>query len=503
MDTKSLLLKNAQKYQNKPALIFNDKAISFSQLKDIVLKLACALGAAGIEKHDKVAIYLANSPEYIYSYLALFSLGITVIPLDFMLKEEEIIACLRHSETKALIAQPRHGISLAKIKNETESLQKVIIKGESSEEIEAIGFDEILSKAKAEITENEISPDDDALIMYTSGTGGSPKGVLLSYRHLSGSPEAMKYFVDLTDSDVKLNCLPLSHSGGLIYLQNSLIFGITLILMERFSPLEFLKLIEKHRVSCFHIVPSMYYAILQLKEFEKHDLSSLRWMVVFGAPSAPDVLRRFNQHCPNTHLLNGWGLTETCPPNTVIPLGSKNIASVGKPAPWVEIAIIDEQDEPVAPGEIGEIAIKSWVVMKGYYKNPEETKRVLKNGWFYTGDLGRFDEEGFLYIAGRKKEMIKVSGQLVYAPEVEAVIQKHHDVLEAAVIGAPDELRGETVKAFVVKNSQSILSENELRIFCQEHLAHFKVPHAIKFIDSLPKNRTGKIDKELLKRSTK
>ncbi|MDP1853821.1 MAG: AMP-binding protein [Candidatus Omnitrophota bacterium] len=504
MDTKSFLIKNAQKYPDKPALIFNDKTISFSQLKDIVFKLACALSIVGIKKQDKVAIYLANSPEYIYSYLALFSLGAVVIPLDFMLKEEEIILYLRHSEAKALIAQPRHGISLAKIKNEAEPLQKVIIKGESSEEIKtSIDFDKILNEAKTKITENEISPDDDALIMYTSGTSGLPKGVLLNYRHLDGSPEAMRYFVDLTDTDIKLCCLPLSHSGGLIYLQNSLIFGITLILMERFSPLEFLKLIEKYRVSCFHIVPSMYYAILQLKEFEKHDLSSLRWMVVFGAPSAPEVLARFNQHCPNTHLLNGWGLTETCPPNTVIPLGSKNIASVGKPAPWVQIAVIDEFSEPVAPGEIGEIAIKSWVVMKGYYKNTEETNRVLKNGWFHTGDLGRFDEDGFLYIAGRKKEMIKAAGQLVYAPEVESVIQKHQDIIETAVIGMPDKLRGEIVKAFVVKSNQSALTEKDLRVFCEQHLAHFKVPHAIEFIDSLPKNRTGKIDKELLKRSSK
>lgn len=498
MDTLNLLIKNAKIFPDKAALVFRNNCVSFSQLKDAVLRLAGGLKNLGIKSGDKIAIYLPNCPEYVYSYLALFTLGATVVPLDFMFKGEELISCLNHSETKFLIAAQKPGLSLNDIKKQVGSLQKVIFVGQKIEG--CLNLEEVLNSLEPQAPETKISEDDNALIMYTSGTSGNPKGVLLSYKHLSGSPQAMKHFVDLSDKDVKLCCLPLSHSGGLIYIQNLLVFGITLILMERFSPLEFLKNIEKYKVTCFHIVPSMYYAVLQLKEFQTHDLSSLRWMVVFGAPSTPEVLARFNQYCPNTHLLNGWGLTETCPPNTVIPLGSKNIASIGKPAPWIEIKIVGDDDEPVAPGAIGEIAIKSWVVMKGYYKNPEETNRVLKNGWFYTGDLGRFDENGLLYIAGRKKEMIKVAGQIVYAPEVEAAIQKHPDITEVAVIGVPDKLRGENIKAFVAKNSQSALNETELRIFCQKHLAHFKVPHTIEFMDTLPKNRTGKIDKELLKK---
>lgn len=497
MDTVKLLIHNAKISPDKPALIFKDNAVSFSQLKDNVFKLAEALKKKGVKRQDKAAIYLPNCLEYIYSYLALFSLGATVVPLDFMFKNEELISCLSHSETKFLITARKPDVSLEEIKKQVKSLENIIILGKDSGEF--ISFEEIMHNSESIAPQNHFSETDDALIMYTSGTSGNPKGVLLTYKHLSGSPEAMKYFVDLTEKDIKLSSLPLSHSGGLIYIQNCISFNITLVLMERFSPLEFLKNIERYLVTCFHIVPSMYYAILQLKEFESYDLSSLRWMVVFGAPSSPDVLARFNQYCPNTHLLNGWGLTETCPPNTVITLGSKNIASVGKPAPWIEIKIVSTEGEPVAPGEIGEIAIKSWVVMKSYYKDPQETNRVIKNGWFYTGDLGRFDEERFLYIAGRKKEMIKVSGQLVYAPEVEAALHKHQDILEAAVIGVPDKLRGEIVKAFIVKNKNSGLCESDLRVFCQEHLAHFKVPHKIEFVGSLPKNRAGKVDKEALK----
>lgn len=497
MDTRKLLIKNAEISPHKPALIFKDRAISFRQLKDIVFQLSAGLKRIGVKKQDKIALYLPNCPEYIYSYLALFCLGATIVPLDFMLKEEELVSCLNHARTSLLIARPKHELSLNSLKEKVKSLNNILVLGPDSDNF--LNFDEILNSAKSIIPKNDISDTDEALIMYTSGTSGNPKGVLLTCKHLSGSPEAMKFFVDLTDKDVKLCCLPLSHSGGLIYIQNCLVFNITLVLMERFFPLDFLKNIQKYRVTCFHIVPAMYYAILQLKEFEKYDLSSLRWMVVFGAPSAPSVLKRFRQYCPNAHLLNGWGLTETCPPNTVIPLGSKNIQSVGKSAPWIEIKIFDQNNNEVALGSAGEIAIRSWVVMKGYYKNPKDTDAVLKNGWFYTGDLGRFDKDGFLYIVGRKKEAIKVSGQLVYAPEVEATIHNHEHILETAVIGLPDRLRGETIKAFVVKNSRSNLSEKDLRIFCQEHLAHFKVPHKIEFVESLPKTRSGKIDKEVLK----
>ena len=313
---------------------------------------------------------------------------------------------------------------------------------------------------------------------------------------------AMKHFVDLSDRDVKLCALPLSHIGGFIYIQNSIHFGITLILMDRFNPFEFLGLIDRFKVTCFHIVPPMYTAILALKQIEKFDLSSLRWMVVFGAPSSPDILERFHRYCPNAKLLNGWGMTETCPPNTVTPMDSDKIASVGKPAPTCEIKIFDEPDREVAPGEIGEIVIRGWVVMAGYYKDPETTAELMRNGWFHTGDLGRFDAEGFLYIVGRKKEMIKVGGQIVYAPEVESALYKHAAVAEAAVIGVPDPLRGEAVKAFVVLKEVAGVSVEDLRYFAREHLAHFKVPHSIEFRPSLPKNRTGKIDKELLKQET-
>ena len=499
MDVYSILQQSASRFGTKPALIFKDQTISFSELKLKVFQLAHGLGALSVKKSSKIALFLPNSPQYVYSYLASFCLGATVVPLDFMLKNDELISCLNHSQTEILIACPKAEVDFSEIKKYVPSLKTVIVLGETQAVNWQMPFHALLSGEG--IAPASISPTDPCMIMYTSGTTGNPKGILLNYRHLDGSPEAMKYFVDLTETDIKLCAIPLSHIGGFIYIQNCIIFGITLVLMERFHPLEFLKNVAQYQVTCFHIVPAMYTALLMLKTIDQFDLSSLRWVVVFGAPSSPDVLERFHRYCPNAQLLNGWGMTETCPPNTVTPLNSNRIESVGKPAPNCEINIVDDNDQPLPIGEIGEIVIRGWVVMQEYYKDPQATQEAKCNGWFHTGDLGRFDDQGFLYIVGRKKEMIKVSGQIVYAPEVENVLYQHEAVQEAAVVGMADSLRGELVKAFVVLKPQVELSVEQLRYFAREHLANFKVPHTIEIRESLPKNRTGKIDKEILKQA--
>ncbi len=497
MDIQKILLAAAERFPQKAALIYREETVSFQQLQEMVLQVANALLLEGIQKSEKIGIFLPNCPEYLYSYLAIFCLGAVGIPLDYMLKMDELISCLRHSEATVLIAQTNPAVSLDELKKAVPSLKTIILLGPHSGNFHS--FTNLTRRAPAHPISITTTETDPALIMYTSGTTGKPKGILLNYRHLEGSPRAMEYFVDLTERDVKLCALPLSHVGGFIYIQNCIMFGITLILMDRFNPFEFLGLIARYRVTCFHIVPAMYTAILTLKQIEKFDLSSLRWVVVFGAPGSPDILQRFHQYCPNAQLLNGWGMTETCPPNTVTPLGSNRIESVGKPSPHCEIKIFDEEDKEIPVGKIGEIVIRGWVVMEGYYKDPEATAMAKRHGWFHTGDLGRFDQEGFLYIVGRKKEMIKVGGQIVYAPEVESAFYKHEAVAEAAVIGVPDQLRGEAVKAFVVLKEKGSIASEDLRYFLRDHLAHFKVPQSVEIREALPKNRTGKVDKELLK----
>jgi acyl-CoA synthetase (AMP-forming)/AMP-acid ligase II len=492
------LFKEQTKFPDKPAIIFKDEAISFRQLKERVFQLADSLNQLGLKKQDKVAVYLPNWPEYVYSYLAAWCCGATCVPLDFMLTEDELISCISHCEAEFLIAKPKSAFSLHDLKKKCNTLKEIVTCHEKIEPF--LFFEDLIHKGKPKIPETKISDKDYAIIFYTSGTTGKPKGVLVNYLQLGAPAKSMDFFVGgIKDSDITLCALPFSHLGGLIYIQNCIFHGLTFVLMERFIPLEFLKHIHNYKITCFWIVPSMYYAFLELKEFETFDLASLRWIVTFGASSSPDALRRFHRFCPNAHLLNGWGLTETNAPTTVLPLGSNKIESVGRPAPWIEIKLFDDSGRQVPQGEVGEVGVKSWVVTDGYYKNPTLTTQTIRNGYFHTGDLGRFDSEGHLYIVGRIKEMIKVAGEIVFETEVESAIHKHPAVLETAVIGVPDKLRGEVPKAFVVLKERQAVLEEGLRYFLRQHLAHFKIPHYFEFVDSLPKNRAGKIDKEKLR----
>ena len=499
MNVINVLEKCAKDYQSKPAVIFGETQISFAQLRDKVFSFSQSLLKLRVKRGDKVAIYLPNWLEYIISYLAIWSVGACAVPLDFMLTEDEIVSCLSHSETKILITKHKANVSFTNLKA-TLPLLKNIISCRSKEE-GVLSFEELLTQGENQAPEVEIKDKEYAIIFYTSGTTGKPKGVLISYAQLDAPPKSMAFFVnaDLSSKDITLCALPLSHLGGLIYIQNTITFGLTLVLMERFLPLDFLRNVQNYKVNFFWIVPSMYYALLQLKEFETFNLSTLRWIVTFGASNSPDALRRFHQFCPKACLLNGWGLTETNAPTVVLPMGSKNIESVGRPAPWIEVKVFDDNGQELKVNKVGEVAVKSWVVTDGYLKDEKLTRQSIRNGWFYTGDLGRFDAEGFLYIVGRKKEMIKVGGEIVFEPEVELVLLRHPDIVEAAVVGVADKLRGELPKAFLVVKEGKSIPEEDLRYFLRQHLAHFKIPHYFEFCVELPKNRTGKIDKERLR----
>lgn len=498
MNIPQIIEKNFSKTLAQPALIFNDKAVTFGECKEIVFKFANGLKDLGIKRQDKVAVYLPNCPEYVYSYLALWSIGATVVPLDFMLTDYELESCISHSEARFLIAKDKEGFSAQQLKQKLPLLKDIIFCEGKKEGF--LSFEEILNKGKNIDPKVEVKDSDYAIIFYTSGTTGKPKGVLTSYKQLEAPVKNITYFVkDFSDQEVEVAAVPFSHLGGLVYILNFLFLTSRLVIMDRFLPLDFLKNVERYKATSFFVVPSMFYAFLRLKELENLNLSSLKWIDCFGAPSSPDALRRFHSVCPQAVFYHGWGMTETNAPTTCTPSGSNKLESVGKPAPGYEIKIFDNNDKELPLGQIGEIVVRGWVVTDGYYKDPELTKYVMRSGWFHTEDLGKFDEESFLYIMGRKKEMIKVAGEIVFEPEIEAVLQKHPEVAEAAVIGVPDKLRGEVPRAFVVLKEGSSLDEEKLRYFSREHLAHFKIPHSFIFTNALPKNRAGKIDKVQLK----
>jgi acyl-CoA synthetase (AMP-forming)/AMP-acid ligase II len=500
MSIVQLLESKAKEFPDKPTIIFKDQPITFSQLKDESFKLANSLINLGIKKGDKIAIYIPNCPEYVYSYLAIWSCGACAVPLDFMLTEEELVSCINHSGSKTLIIKFKNDISsLVSLKEKCPALEKIIL---CQERIDGfLCIEGLIERETSKFKAVDISDKDYACIFYTSGTTGKPKGVLCNYLQLTAPAKAMAYFVDLNEKDIALcSAIPFSHLGGLVFIQAILFLGTTVVLMDRFIPHEVLKNIQNYKVTCMWLVPSMYYAILQLKEFETFDLSSLNWINSFGAPSSADQLRRFHKYCPQAEFFHGWGMTETQGPSVVTSRGSKKIESVGKSAPWIEVKIFNEEDCEVPLGCVGEVVLRSWVVTDGYYKDPQLTAQTIRNGWFHTGDLGRFDAEGDLYIVGRIKEMIKVAGEIVFEAEIESALHKHPNVAEVAVIGALDNLRGEVPKAYVVLKEDSGLSIEDLRFFCRQHLAHFKIPHYFEFVKGLPKTRSGKIDKEKLRK---
>lgn len=498
MNIRQFLIKQAENNSQKKGLIFSAQATDFFQLKDISFRLSNSLLRLGLNKGDRVAIFLSNCPEAVFSFLGGFSIGAVIVPLDFMLTEEEVVHFLNHSQTKVLIAQPKKDLNLRNIKDKCPGLEAIIV---CKQRVEGFLFwDYVLESSEAQEPEIEINDNDVSSIFYTSGSTGHPKGVVLTYKHLSNPSRTIDYFLKISEKDTFLcGGVPFSHIGGLVYILLMVQFGSGLVLMERFQPLEFIKNIDNHKVTIFCIVPAMYIAILSLKESDKFDLSSLRFAVVFGAPSSAVLLKRFNKICPNARLSNGWGMTETAAPNCMLEPGLDKIHSIGKFAPGMQAKIVDESEKELGFNSRGELWVKGEAVMLEYYKEPKLTKEVLtKDSWLKTGDIAYYDAEGLFYIVGRKKDMIKVAGEIVFPAEVEEKMQRYPKIKEAAVIGIADDLRGEVPKAFVVVNPGEELNEQGLKEYLKKYLAHFKIPHYFEVVNELPKNKTGKIDKQAL-----
>ncbi len=490
MDIARELESRAARSPDKPAFLFKDNPITFGQLYEQTARLAHAFSRLGVGPGDRVGLYLPNTPDYARSFLACLAMGAVAVPIHYG-SRSEVAACLNHADAKILLTSRAAALDVEALKREVASLTHII---HAENELDAM-----MAEASADPSSfRSPSESDPAIVFYTTGTTGRPKGVLWRARHLDNAPRIMEYFLGLGEEDVTICAVPLSHSGGLVYLQNCVGCGVTTVLQPAFSPPHFIQAVRAYGVTCFHIVPAMMEAISRLPRLDTLCLPSVRWAAVFGAPSSPDLIARFERLCPNAKLFSGYGLTETSPPTTLPPLDRIKPASVGVAPPWIEMAILDDENRALPPGQIGEIAFKGWIVAE-YYRDPELTRSVMGHGWFHTGDLGECDEEGYLYIRGRKKEVIIVGGLNVYADEVEFVLTRHPAVREAAVVGIPHAQRGEQVKAVVVLNEGRTATAKELIAYCREHLANYKVPRLVEFRDALPRVGIGKVNKNLLK----
>jgi long-chain acyl-CoA synthetase len=477
------------------ALRLNQFALSYAQLDRAARGVAYGLRQRGIGPGDHVALMIPNVPEFSIAYFGILYAGCTVIPLNVLLTAPEVAYHLQDSETRLLIAHRLFAEPASKGAREA-GVPLVWSSGDAPDEENLVAM---AQGAPLEVM-HQTQATDTAVILYTSGTTGKAKGAELTHSNLLlNCAVVVPKLLPLTNDHVALAALPLFHSFGQTCIQNaSIAAGGTFTLLPRFSPEEALALIERDRVTLFAGVPTMYFAILH-HIGSARDLSSLRYCMSGGAAMPVEVMRAFEEKY-RIEILEGFGLSETSPVASFNMLDRpRKPGSIGYPVWGVEMAILDDVDQPLPDGERGEICVRGHNVMKGYWKRPEATKDAVRNGWFHTGDIGIRDHTGSYTIVDRKKDMIIRGGFNVYPREVEEVLYTHPAVLEAAVVGVIHESHGEEVKAVLALRAGQELTANEVIAFCKERLAAYKYPRLIEFRDALPKGPTGKILKRELR----
>ncbi|MEY4513366.1 MAG: hypothetical protein RLZZ450_5488 [Pseudomonadota bacterium] len=502
----SLLRASAQKTPNNTAIIIGDTTISYAQLHGLSQKFAGGLAKLGLKPGQHVALMLPNVPQFTIAYFGSHYAATPVVPLNVLLTPDEVAYHLEDSDAVALVVwegfypQAKAGFARAA------SCKHLIVAKASPTDFTAaegeVNFTALVGTSDPVRELPPTSPDDTAVVLYTSGTTGKPKGAELTHFNMFYNAEyAGTKLLPPQPDGVALCTLPLFHSFGQTSVQNAtLLQGGTLVLLPRFEPKPALELMQKHKVTTFAGVPTMYFALLNHPEAKNYDLSSLRYAVSGGSPMPVEVMNAFYSKY-DVKILEGYGLSETSPTASfnVLDRPTKP-GSIGVPIQHVEFKLVDANDREITEPHVpGEICIKGVNVMKGYYKRPEVNAEAIKNGWFYTGDVAHRDEDGYYFIVDRKKDMIIRGGFNVYPREIEEVLYQHPAILEAAVIGVEHASHGEEVKAIVALKDGLHVTSDELVSYCKEHLAAYKYPRVVEFRESLPKGPTGKILKRELR----
>ena len=484
------------------AYIFEGEEFTSSRLIEMSRRLAGGLQSLGIGRGDHVVVSLSNSPEVFACFGAIWRLGAVIVPIMFLLGEDETRYILDHSDARAVITSAD---LLEKIQNAAEGIdriQNIIVLGGEDRDNQVDFYGLVQKNPPLQETE-EMAEDDVALMIYTSGTTGRPKGVMLSHNNLYQNALASREANEPGEKDITLVCLPLAHSFGVVVMNSGNLspfkesFGV---LMRWFDPDEVFRLIEKYRVTQFIGVPTMYQILINHPAGDKFDTSSLERCTISAAPVSEELYKKFTTKF-NCKMYEGYGLTEAspavalCRPSMPIKQGSTGI-----PIPGVEVKIFDAHDNELPSGEQGEIVVRGPNVMLGYYKNPEETAEALRGGWLHTGDAGYLDEEGFLFITDRFKDMIIKGGYNIYPSEIEGYLEAHPAVGEVAVIGIPDNKYGEDIMAFIVRAPGQEIDESGLIEFAKSRMTPYKAPSRVQFVDGLPKSLVGKVLKKELRK---
>ncbi len=500
----SLILKrNAAEYSDKECLVSSERRTTWGQLEKRVNALAQGLTDMGVRAGDVVAILLYNCPEYIELSFAVNQIGASWLPLNYRLAGPEFQFILNDSEAKVLVTEEEFAPTIQKIRQQLRALKEIVYVGNDVPAGET-SYDKLLERRSSSKVEHAVMDLDDLhRLVYTSGTTGHPKGVMLTFGNLYWKNVGHIITFGLTAEDRTLVVGPMYHVGGMdLPGTGTLYVGGCLVILRSFDPTAVLEAVQREKVTNMWLAPAMINMLFQYPAFNDYDVSSIRFIIDGGEKMPLPLIEKFRDKFPKAWFADAYGLTETVSGDTFLAKDRMvgKVGSVGKPVLQLRVRVVDAHGRDVLPGELGEIVLRGPKVFKGYWKNPEATDEALRNGWFHTGDIGRLDEEGFLYLEDRKKDIIISGGENIASSEVERVIYQHPAVLETAVVAIPHTRWGEVPKAYVVLKPGREASSEELHRLCSDNLAKFKVPKEFEFIDALPRNPSGKVLKRELRR---
>ena len=498
--------KHAKLYPNDEALVFEEYRLTWRELDERVNRFANGLISMGIKRGDHVAILAQNSHRFMEYYYAVSRAGLVAVPLNWRLSNEELRHILDHSESKTLIAGEEYLETARTLRPQCPRIEHHISLDGPADKM--TDYETLLDNSSPNPREGPCDEDAMFILMYTGGTTGLPKGVMISNRNLLTATLGCVLSIRPERTDSTLMVLPLFHIALWPVLAVHYM-GAKAVINKRFDLAWVLNTIQKERVTHMNVVPTIVGFMLTFPDLDKYDLSSLRALTYAGSPMPFELLMRLKERFPDLELGQGYGLTEASPlvsmlddkdhRRTETEKDRRRLSSAGREGLTVEARVVNENGENVVRGEVGEIIARGKNIMMGYWKNPELTAQTLRNGWLHTGDMATMDEDGYIYIVDRKHDMIISGGENVYPREVEEVIYKHPAVLECAVVGVPDDVWGEAVKAVVVLKPGEKATEEEIIGLCKTHLAGYKKPKSIEFADNLPKTPIGKIQRRLVK----
>lgn len=502
------LLNSALRFPDKPAVWYKDKWMTYQEINEKSNKLAHKLLDLGVKKGDRVAILYENSFEYVIAYYGILKAGGVTVALNTEQTEESLTYLINHSDAVCLITQKRYFHLIKAIEKKLHSLRTIIMnplpeEAEENSEIAFISWKDVLNVEANHPPDMRLIDIDLASIVYTSGSTGKPKGVTLTHLNIVTNTRSIVEYLELTHEDRIMVILPFYYIYGKSLLNTHFFVGGSVVIDNRFAfPNKILETMQKTQVTGFSGVPSTFAILLHKTRVKEMRFPHLRYLTQAGGAMAPAVQKEVALTFYPAKLFIMYGATEASARLSYLnPVDlPRKWGSIGKPIPNVDLFVADQEGNPLPPGQKGEIVARGANIMVGYWKDPEGTAKALRNGLYWTGDIGVMDEEGFLYVVGRSKDMIKVGGERVSAKEIEEKILEHPDVSEVAVIGVPDELLGEAPKAYIVLKNEHRIKEHDLNQFLKSRLQSIKIPKYYEFRTELPKNESGKIMKEVLKK---